>query len=88
MKTKTEQHTPTPQQQLQDLESEYGAAFIVRAVNAHEELVKATKLSLTILNSIANELKSDFNLAHDNMAANACYIAAQCEKALAKAVAK
>lgn len=32
-------HALTPQQQLQELESEYGAAFIVRVVNAHSELL-------------------------------------------------
>lgn len=36
---------PTPQQQLQDLESEYGAAFIVRAVNAYDDLLNAVRLA-------------------------------------------
>ena len=47
------------------------------------KLAGALGLSRTILNSISNELKSDFNLAHDNMAENACYIASKCEEALA-----
>lgn len=40
---------PTPQQQLQDLESEYGAAFIVRAVNAYEANEKKIRILQRLL---------------------------------------
>jgi len=40
------QRTPTPKQELQDLESQYGAAFIVRAVNSHQDLLDAVRALL------------------------------------------
>lgn len=53
MTTKT-QHTPTPQQELQDLESQYGTAFIVRAVNAHGELRRRLMLTAASFHHLSN----------------------------------
>lgn len=71
------------ERQYKDVESERDR---LRAQN--EELVKVSTLAKIQLNAIANELKSDFNLAHDNMASNACWLAETIEQALKSAEVK